>query len=121
MAVIRSEAGAKGCMVEVTLANGIEAQIPIGFSAVSEKPAPVQDAKPGVLDLPLGKLLENEKAATVLRQIFGPVLDSPMLDSMKGMSLKKLTSMGGQTIPPEAVKELEHLNEYKTAVADKAV
>ena len=108
-AIIRSEAGAKGCMVEVTLASGIKAQIPIGFSAVSEKSAPVQDAKPGVLDLPLGELLKNEKAVAVLCQIFGPVLDSPMLDSMKGMSLKKLAGMGGQTIPPEAVKELEQL------------
>ena len=111
MAVVRSEADTKGCMVEATLANGIKAQIPIGFSAVEQKSSPVQDAKPGVLDLPFGKLLENEKAVTVLRQIFGPVLDSPMLDSMKGMSLKKLASMGGQTIPPEAVKELEQLIE----------
>ena len=106
MAIIRSEAEAKGCMVEVTLANGIKAQIPIGFTPVEKEEAPVQDAKPGVLDLPLGKLLENEKAVAVLRQIMGPMLDSPMLDSMKGLSLKKLTSMGGQTIPPEEVKEL---------------
>ena len=111
MAVIRSEAGAKGCLVEVTLENGIKAQIPIGFSAVQEKNAPVQDVKPGVLDLSLGDLLENEKATAVLRKILGPMLDSPMLNSMKGLSLKKLTSMGGQTIPPEVVKELEQINE----------
>ena len=110
MAIIRSEAGAKGCMVEATLANGIKAQIPIVFTAIEEKASPVQDAKPGVLDLPLGKLLENEKAVTVLRKVLGPMLDSPMLDSMKGLSLKKLTSMGGQAIPREAVEELERLN-----------
>ena len=109
MAVIRSEAGAKGCMVEATLANGIKAQIPIGFSAVCEKNDPVQDVKPEVLDLPLGELLENEKATAVLRQILGSMLDSPMLNSMKGLNLKKLTGMGGRTIPPELVKELEQL------------
>ena len=111
MAIIRSEAEAKGCMVEVTLADGIKAQIPIGFTAVEKEEAPVQDAKPGVLDLPLGTLMENEKAVAVLRRILGSTLDSPMLDSMKGLSLKKLTSMGGQTIPPEVVKELEQVNE----------
>lgn len=67
--------------------------------------------KPGVLDLPLGELLENEKAVSVLRKILGPMLDSPMLNSMKGLSLKKLTSMGGQTIPLEVVKELEQINQ----------
>ena len=62
MVVIRGEVGAKGCLVEVMLENGIKAQIPIGFSAVQEKNVPVQDVKSGVLDLPLGELLENEKA-----------------------------------------------------------
>ena len=93
--------------MEVIHANGIKAQIPIGFSAIEEKAAPVQDAKPGVLDLPLGELLKNEKAVAVLRRILGPMLDGPMHESMKGMSLKKLTAMGGQTIPQEVVAELE--------------
>lgn len=107
MAIIRSEASAKGCMVEVTHENSIKEQIPIAFSAVCEKNNLVQDVKPGVLDLPLGELLENEKTMVILRKIMGPMLDSPMLNSMKGLSLKKLTSMGGQTIPPDLVKALE--------------
>ena len=111
MAIIRSEAGGKGCMVEVTLENGIKAQIPIDFSTVCKENDLVQDVKSGALDLPLGELLENEKAMAVLRKIMGPMLDSPMLGSMKGFSLKKLTSMGGQTIPPELVKELEQIND----------
>ena len=106
MAIIRSEAGAKGCMVEVALANGIKAQIPLGFTPVERKEAPVQDVKPGVLDLPLGKLLENENAVAVLRRFLGPMLDSPMLDAMKGMSLKKLSGLGGMQIPAEVVEQL---------------
>lgn len=109
MAIIRSDVGAKGCLVEVTLHGDITAQIPIGYSAVCEKNVPVQDMKPGVLDLPLEKLLENDGTMAVLRRIMGSVLDSPMLNSMKGLSLKKLTAMGGQTIPLEIAGELEQI------------
>lgn len=60
-------------------------------------------AAPAPADLPLGELLHNPTARAVLAQVLGPMLDSPMIAQMHGMSLKKLLSMGGQALPPEVL------------------
>lgn len=100
MAVVRSESSAKGCMVEVALENGIKAQMSIGFAPIeADKAALVGEPKAGPLDLPLGELMENEQAMAALKRYMGAMIDNPMIDAMKGMSLKKLTAMGGQGLP----------------------
>lgn len=43
----------------------------------------------------------------MLAKVLGPMLESPMLAQMKSMSLKKLLSMGGQTLPPEVLHALD--------------
>lgn len=98
MAVIRGERGAKGCMVEASL-GGITARLPIGFTAGEEFAGPVHDVKPGPLDLPLGELVEDPATLAVLKTYLGNMVDSPMVGAMKGMSLKKIFAMGGQSAP----------------------
>lgn len=107
MAVIRSDPGAKGCMVEVELENGVKTQLPIGFTPVSAQSAPVQDVKPGAVNLPLEELVKHERTLPILRQILGEMIDGPMFSAVKSMSLKKLTGMSGQTLPAEVVTALE--------------
>ena len=83
------------------------AELGIGFTPVAAQSLPVHEAAPSAADLPLGTLLENEKARAVLAKVLGPMLESPMLAQMKSMSLKKLLSMGGQTLPPEVLHALD--------------
>ena len=98
MAVIRSERGAKGCMVEASL-GGITARLPIGFTAVEEPAAPVHDVTPGPLDLPLGELMADPGAMEVLKTYLAPIVDNPMASAMQGMSLKKIFSMSHMSAP----------------------
>ena len=106
MAIIRSEGGAKGALLRVTLGE-LVAELGIGFTPVAAQSLPVHEAAPSAADLPLGTLLENEKARAVLAKVLGPMLESPMLAQMKSMSLKKLLSMGGQALPPEVPHALD--------------
>lgn len=106
MAIIRSEGGAKGALLRVTLGE-LVAELGIGFTPVAAQSLPVHEAAPSAADLPLGTLLENEKARAVLAKVLGPMLESPMLAQMKSMSLKKLLSMGGQALPPEVLHALD--------------
>lgn len=92
MAIIRSEGGAKGALLRVTLGE-LVAELGIGFTPVAAQSLPVHEAAPNAADLPLGTLLENESRA-VLAKVLGPMLESPMLAQMKSMSLKKLLSDG---------------------------
>ena len=106
MAIIRSEGGAKGALLRVTLGE-LVTELGIGFTPVAAQSLPVHEAAPSAADLPLGTLLENEKARAVLAKVLGPMLESPMLAQMKSMSLKKLLSMGGQALPPEVLHALD--------------
>ena len=100
LAVIRSEEGSKGCMIEVTLEGREPVSLAIGFSPCESADTDlVSEAKPGAIDKTLGELLENPAARQVLENNYAQILQNPMLDSMKGMSLKKLLSMGGMEIP----------------------
>jgi len=98
MAVIRSERGAKGCMVEASL-GGITTRLPIEFTAVEDAVGPVHDVTPGPLDLPLDELMEDPGTLAVLKTYLGAMADNPMIGAMKDMSLKKIFSMGGQSAP----------------------
>lgn len=63
------------------------------------------------MDLSLGQLMVNEQALAVLRTVRGPMLDNPMIGSMKGMSLRKLLSMGGQSMPGSVVEAMNQAME----------
>lgn len=107
LAVVRSEAGAKGALLTAEL-GGIKAELGIGFTPVEKEAQPlIHEARPGAVDLPLGDLLSNEKAHEILAQVMGPLLENPMIAQMKSMSLKKLLSMGGQTLPAAVIKALD--------------
>ena len=112
LAVIRSIPGGRGCLVHATL-NGETSSIPLGFTAVAEAKSEYvgEPASGGALDATLGTLMANEKALAVLRTILGPMLDNPMIASMKGMRLRKLLSMGGQSLPEPVVEALNHAME----------
>ena len=107
LAVVRSGAGAKGGLLTAALGS-IKAELGIGFAPLeTEVEPPVHECRPGAADLPLGELLDNPTARAVLAQVLGPMLDSPMIAQMHGMSLKKLLSMGGQALPPEVLARLD--------------
>ena len=108
MAVIRSERGAKGCMVEASL-GGVTARLPIGFTSVETPDALVHDVKPGPLDLPLGELMENAGAMEVLKTYLAAIVDNPMVSAMQGMSLKKIFSMSRMTAPEGLEQALSKL------------
>lgn len=107
LAVIRSIPGGKGCLVHATL-NGETTSMSLGFTAAAEAKSEYvgEPTQGGALDAALGELMANEKALAVLRTVLGPMLDNPMIASMKGMSLRKLLSMGGQSLPGAVVDAL---------------
>lgn len=107
LAVIRSESGGRGCLVEVSMEGCESAKLGIGFVPAAKDETYVAESKEGPLDLPLGVLLENEKALAALQIHLPILLNNPMLNAMKSMSLKKLLSMGAMSIPAELVKALE--------------
>lgn len=101
MAVIRSD-DSDGCIIEVTMSDGIKETLQIDFTSVKESGnRMISPLAFGPLDMALGDLFENEKAVGVLNEFMGDLLKNPMLEAMKGMSLKKLLSMGGQSVPKE--------------------
>lgn len=107
LAVVRSAPGGRGCLLNAAL-NGESTTLPLGFTGAEEAISEYfeEPTQGGALDLPLGDLMANEKALTVLRSILGPMLDNPMIASMKGMSLRKLLSMGSQSLPGAVVDAL---------------
>lgn len=107
LAVIRSTPGGRGCLVNATF-HGETATLPMGFVPVEEAMSDYvgEPTLGGALDLTLGALMENEKSLAVLRSVLGPMLDNPMIASMKGMSLRKILSMGGQSLPGPVVDAL---------------
>ena len=107
LAVIRSESGGRGCLVEVSMDGCESVKLGIGFAPAAKDETYVAEPKEGPLDLPLGILLENEKALAALQTHLPILLNNPMLNAMKSMSLKKLLSMGAMSIPAELAKALE--------------
>ncbi len=103
---VRSTKGARGCLIKVTMGE-LEAQTGLGFTPVEAEDDLVSEAASGAVDLTLGELLTNEKAAAILQNGMGQLLNSPMLEAMKGMSLRKLMGMGGQSIPQELSDALD--------------
>ena len=107
LAVIRSESGARGCLVEASMDGCEGAKLGIGFAPAAKDETYVAESKEGPLDLPLGILLDNEKARSALQTHLPILLNNPMLNAMKSMSLKKLLSMGAMSIPAELNTALE--------------
>lgn len=107
LAVIRSTLNSLGCLVNAEF-HGSTASLPIDFAPIKELQSAYigEPSVGGAMDLPLGELMANEKALTVLRRVLGPMLDSPMIGAMKGMSLRKLLSMGGQSLPASVEEAL---------------
>ena len=103
LAVVKGERGAKitACLGEV------QAECFVAFDSAPDENDYVSDAKSGAADLTLGELLANEKAAAILQNAMGELLRNPMLEAMKGMSLRKLMSMGGQALPTELSDALD--------------
>ena len=108
MAVIRGNGSAEPCKVDISLNNGITAETSFAFELAEEcEDALVHDAKPGVLDFPLGELMDNKNAFDVLKNTMGTLLSNPMLDFMKSMNLKKILSMSNQNVPNGLAVALE--------------
>lgn len=107
LAIIRIAPGALGCLVTVTL-DGMTFTQPVGFAPVKEVLSDYvgEPSRGGALDLPLGVLMEDEAALCVLHSVLGPLLNSPMVSSMKDMSLRKILGMGGQSLPESAIDAL---------------
>lgn len=103
LAVVKGE---RGCRIKVSLGE-INAETVIVFEKKPSENEYVSDAKAGAVDLTLGELLHNAKAAAILQNSMGQLLNNPMLEAMKGMSLRKLMGMGGQSIPRELSDALD--------------
>ena len=106
MAVVRSTPGAEHVLLTATLGNSM-AELSIACTpATPDTNAPVHEVYPSALDFSLGELLQNEAARAVLEPVLGPVLQSPMLAQLNGMSLKTMLAMGGQSLPAPLLNAL---------------
>lgn len=107
MAVIQGTKGCEKCRIEISAENGIKESLEIALIQTEESGNKlVSDTVSGPIDYPFGKLLNNPKAVSVLNVFVKELLENPMLDMMKEMSLKKLLSMSGTEIPEELKREL---------------
>lgn len=107
LAIVQGEPESRGCLVRAEL-NGQEVTLPVGFASEPEASSRFfgEPVSGGALEMPLGELMANEEALGVLRSVLGPMLESPMIGAMKGMTLRKLLSMGGQSLPGSVVDAL---------------
>jgi hypothetical protein len=67
----------------------------------------VHEIKPGPLDYPLSELLADEKTAALLKAHLPELMNNPMLGSIKSMSLRKLSTMGGGMLSQNVLGVLE--------------
>lgn len=110
LAVVRSVQGGNGCLVKVKLEDKCEADIAIRFiPAAKETSVMITESKAGALELPLGELLENEAAFGILKQMVPELIDNPMIEHMKRMSLKKMEAMGGTQYDTALVEKLNQI------------
>lgn len=108
MAVIQGTKGCEKCRLEISAENGIKESLEIAMIQTEESGNKlVSDTVSGPRDYPFGKLLNNAKAVSVLNVFVKELLENPMLDMMKEMSLKKLLSMSGTEIPEELKTAVE--------------
>lgn len=109
LAVIRSSQNSAGCRLIASLSADLQASVSIGFQPEREiENSWISEITPGVLDLSIGELMDEPQLAAVLRQLLDTVINHPMFDKMKGMSLRKLAAMGGgQMLSPEKLVKIE--------------
>jgi beta-galactosidase len=116
LAVIRSEERAKGCRLSATMKNGISASLEIGFLPVESEPKKetvdmiISELKSGVLDIPIGELLDNERTLMVLKEYLSELIKNPMISQMRGLSLRKISSADSSGfLSAEKMKTLEEV------------
>lgn len=107
LAVIQSVEGGQGCLCSVRMGEQIQNSITIAYTQVEcSDTSLVSEPKSDALVLPIGELLEAESTKEILGQLLPGILDNPMLEHMKGMTLKKMASMGGVQYDPALIDKL---------------
>lgn len=108
LAVIKARPGSTRCTVRAVLENGAENSIEISFTQKPDKEVRgIREPKDGALNLPLGELLKQDAAREILNQMIPGILENPMLEHMKSMTLGKMAAMGGMQFDPKWEKELD--------------
>lgn len=110
MAIVRSCSEKEVCKLTVCTESGVGQTLEIALRQPMKKEDPYVGEPSGnrAVDLTLGTLMENETARNLLQQFMGAMLtNNPMLETMKGMSLKKLLGMGGMPIPESLSEALD--------------
>jgi beta-galactosidase len=114
LAVVRSKERAKGCVFSAAMKNGISASLVIGFLPVESGPKNVtpdiiiSELKSGVLDTPIGELLDNKRTLIVLKEHLPELIENPMINQMRGLSLRKIAGIDGSGfLSSEKMKKLE--------------
>lgn len=80
-------------------------EIPLVQDSVNSRP--ICDVQKSAIDETLGNLLECIAVKAVLAAEIPDILNNPMLEAMKGMSLRKLLAMGGRHVPKELCARLD--------------
>ncbi len=115
LAVIRSQDNEPGCRLTAALGDTVSASLKIAFEASETVPAVlVSDVVPGVLDIPLRDLMSRDESAKLIRQMLPELVAHPMFDKMGGMTLRRMSEMGGGMLPADSLVKLE--SELKTLV-----
>ena len=100
LAVIRSKDKGEKARVQVKGLESASAEIEIALTQpASEANEYFSEITHSAVDETIGTLLESEAVKALLTQVMPEIMNNPMLSAMKGMSLRKLMSMGGQSIP----------------------
>jgi alpha-N-arabinofuranosidase len=95
-----------GTMIGVFCEDGVGLMSRFEMTIVPEE-KPVCELKTGPLDYPLSELLANEKAASLLQAELPELMNNPMLENIKSMSLRKLSTMGGGMLSQNVLNVLE--------------
>jgi beta-galactosidase len=111
LAAIRCITGTKGCVISTAMKNGISASLEISFiPAESENETTnivISELRPSVLDLTIGELLDNERTMIELKKQMPELFENPMLNNMRGLSLRKMSSMSGSELFTDKMKAFE--------------
>ncbi|MDR3506532.1 MAG: hypothetical protein P4L64_01415 [Caulobacteraceae bacterium] len=83
------------------------ATLAVAQTAAAPEPAPAAKTDPLTIDSPIGDLLDNPGAKTVIQKDLPALIDYPQLDMIKSMSLRQISQYPQANLDDDKLKAIQ--------------